>query len=195
MRSRSSDHREVLLLKAHTAAGSPRSPLFTKAIDRGDLHAAAAHLIAVADSDPPDPSFWRAMATAVRNLQMDELGRLCHLRAYEAAHGWVEASLTLTDTHRGGRARPVFTDYRPDWDIGNRTETGQLTINGAPITLEDADKLAPGETGIVRLHPFHRPAWTNVEPDMIIAMHEGARVVGTAVVLTVTLQTVAMEKG
>lgn len=47
---------------------------------------------------------------------------------------------------------------------------------------------ALGGTGLVRLHPLWREAWTKVQPGAEIAMHEGGRVVGNAVMLRVTLR-------
>jgi hypothetical protein len=86
-----------------------------------------------------------------------------------------------------GRKGPIFTDYRPDWNIGNRTEAGTMELDGAPVTLEDCASLAPGESGTVRLHPLWRDAWMDVRPGAQIDMHEGSRVVGTAIVMRVTL--------
>lgn len=119
---------------------------------------------------------------------MDDNTQFDRFRRYQAEHGFVEARLTLTATEDGGRIHPIYSDYRPDWNIGNRTEAGELEINGAPITLEGKGSLAPGETGVVRLHPLWRDAWMKLEPGACIAMHEGARVVGTAFVLRVTLR-------
>lgn len=121
-------------------------------------------------------------------MELGDKAKRCRLRIYEAKHGFVEARLTLTATENGGRTHPVFTDYRPDWNIGNRTESGEMEINGARITLEDAQSIPPGGTGLVRLHPLWRDAWTKVQPGAGIAMHEGSRVVGKAVVLRVTLR-------
>jgi hypothetical protein len=53
----------------------------------------------------------------------------------------VEARLTLTPTADGGRKHPVFTDYRPDWNIGNRAESGETEINGAPSGTESGTVL------------------------------------------------------
>ena len=46
----------------------------------------------------------------------------------------------------------------------------------------------PGGTGLVRLHPLLRDAWAKVQPDAEIAMHEGSRVICSAVVFRFNLR-------
>jgi hypothetical protein len=123
--------------------------------------------------------------TAYENMSHDDEAKRCHWRTLEAKHGFVEARLTLSATADGGRSEANFTDYRPDGNIGNRTASGAMESNGAPLTLEDAPSMPPGGTGVVRLHPFWRRAWRHVRPGDVIAVREGSRVVGSAVVLRV----------
>jgi hypothetical protein len=58
-------------------------------------------------------------------------------------------------------------------------------IAEAPITIEDAERVAPGETGFARLHPIYWDAWSSVQPGDRIPMLEGARIVGIAEVVEV----------
>ena len=180
---------EAHLRRAHESAGSPAIAEFQDYLDHNEL-GLAADVLADFGGQREDlaQEFWEAMKCAYENMELGDEAKRCRFRIYEAKYGFVEARLTLTATEAGGRTHPVFTDYRPDWNIGNRTENGDLEINGAPITLEDAQSIPPGGTGLVRLHPLWREAWTSVQPGAEIAMHEGSRVVGNAVVVRVTLR-------
>jgi hypothetical protein len=162
---------------------------FREYLDHNELQLAADVLVELGTEHGNRPrSFWEALGYACDNMGLPKRAVLCRFRIYEAEHGHVEARLTLRATAEGGRKGPIFTDYRPDWNVGNRTETGVMEINGAPVTLEDCASLAPGETGTVRLHPLWRDAWMRVRPGAQIDMHEGAKVVGTATVTRVTLR-------
>lgn len=180
---------EAHLRRAHEAAGSPVIVDFQDYLDHNEFELAADVLADFGDErEDLAQGFWEAPKYAYENMELGDKAKRCRFRIYEAEHGFVEARLTLTATEDGGRTHPVFTDYRRDWNIGNRTESGEMEINGAPITLEDAQSIPPGGTGLVRLHPLWREAWTDVRPGAGIAMHEGSRVVGNAVVLRVTLR-------
>jgi hypothetical protein len=72
---------------------------------------------------------------------------------YEAQHGFIRVRLMLLTPDEGGRSRPVFSDYRASWDIGNTYE-GQWTVNDAPLVFEDVEKLEPGEEALARIHPL-----------------------------------------
>ena len=63
-----------------------------------------------------------------------------------------------------------------------------MEINGARVSLEDAKSIAPGESGVVRLHPTLPEAWRKVQVGAEINMHEGPHVVGKARVLRVALR-------
>lgn len=180
---------EAHLHRAHESAGSPLLAEFHDYLVHNELELAADVLADFGDErEELSKAFWEALKYAYENMKLGDKAKRSRFRIYEAEHGFVEARLTLTATEDGGRLHPFFTDYRPDWNIGNRTESGELEINGAPITLEDTQSIPPGGTGLVRLHPLWREAWTKVQPGAEIAMHEGSRVVGNAIVLRVTLR-------
>lgn len=84
----------------------------------------------------------------------------------------------------GGRRRPIVSDYRPDWNVGN-TWLGAPTINGGPVFLEDRTELAPGAEGLARIAPLVPELWGRVAPGSVITMHEGSHVVGYATVLEI----------
>lgn len=166
--------------------------LLTSTVSRtGPLRPSKLHDHFGDERDNQSPAFWEALKYAYENLELHDKAKRCRFRIYEAEHGFIEVRLTLTPSESGGRARSVFTGYTPNWNIGHRTDSGEMEINGASITLEDAQSIPPGGTGLVRLHPLWQDAWTKVAPGMQIAMHEGARVVGRAVVLRV----MARQKG
>jgi translation elongation factor EF-Tu-like GTPase len=102
----------------------------------------------------------------------------------ERTHGYLRARLRLLTTAEGGRRSGVMRDYRPDWGLACDTP-GEVSMAGAPITVEGAERVEPGETAVVRLHPIFWDAWADVRPGTAITMLEGPRVVGTAVVLDV----------
>lgn len=179
---------EAHLCRAHESAGSPPLENFHGYLDHNELELAADVLADFGDERGDlSQAFWEALKDAYENMEREHRAVLCRFRIYEAKHGFVEARLTLVPAIDGGRTRTIFTSYRADWNIGNRTAFGGIEISGAPITLEDARSVPPGGTGLVRLHPLRREAWTSVQPGAEIAMHEGNRVVGNAVVLRVTL--------
>lgn len=103
-------------------------------------------------------------------------------RDYEEAHGFIRVRLYLVPTEEGGRSRPIWSDYRASWDIGGVYE-GDKTINDAPLTLEGAENLEPGQIGLARLHPIARQFWDHVQPGLEIYAYEGARLVGVAEVV------------
>ncbi len=180
---------EAHLRRAHESAGCPALVDFHDYLDHNELELAADVLADFGDErEGLARQFWEALELAYENMELGNKAKHCRFRIYEAEHGFVEARLSVTATEEGGRAHPVFTDYRPDWNIGNRTKSGEMEINGAPITIEDAQSIPPGGTGLVRLHPLWREAWADVRPGAELAMHEGSRVVGNAVVLRVTLR-------
>lgn len=182
----------LLRAKKHADGESPRT--FDEYLDHNELELAADVLFDLGDEreDLPEP-FWEALKYAYENMQLDDKAKLCRFRIYEAKYGFVEAQLTLKPTEAGGRSHPIFTDYRPDWDIGNRTDSGGPEFSGAAISLEDAQSISPGGSGRVRLRPTLRERWHNLKSGAEIAMHEGARVVGRAIVIRVMLRRVPSE--
>ncbi|HET9449632.1 MAG TPA: hypothetical protein VFO83_02055 [Aggregicoccus sp.] len=98
------------------------------------------------------------------------------------------ARLRLLTTEEGGRKGPIASDYRPDWNIGNRHE-GRLELNGGRVFLEDREWLHPGEESVVRVEPLVSDRWMHVTPGMQMAMHEGSHICGVATVL----ETIALE--
>jgi hypothetical protein len=101
---------------------------------------------------------------------------------YEDAHGYIRVRLYLIPAEEGGRNVPIWSDYRCSWDIGAQYE-GKKTINDAPLTLEDVEKLEPGQIGFARLHPIARQFWDHVQPGLAIYAYEGSRLVGVAEVV------------
>ncbi len=178
------------LLRAHQSAEAPPIDDFHEYLAHNELELAADVLTEFGDADETlPPGFWEALTDAYANMGLDRKAARCQLRTFEAKHGFVEARLTLVHTDAGGRLHPISDDYRPDWNIGNRTTSGdKQELNGARVTLEDARVIPPGGTGCVRLHPLLPEAWTALKPGTEIAMHEGSRVVGHAVVLRITLR-------
>ena len=112
--------------------------------------------------------------------------RVTHVdyRDHERRFGYVRAKLRLVTPEAGGLTQGVWDDYRPNWGVGERL-SGDALIAGAPITVEGTDSIAPGETGMVRLHPMYWDAWSDVLPGQSIPMLEGSRIVGVAQVLEV----------
>ncbi|HEY4179503.1 MAG TPA: DUF5063 domain-containing protein [Kofleriaceae bacterium] len=92
--------------------------------------------------------------------------------------------LRLLAAGEGGRSKPIFSGYRPDWDLGN-SWLGQPTINGGQVFLEDRDELAPGAEGLARIEPIASELWGRVRVGSVIAMREGKPVVGYAAVLEI----------
>lgn len=182
---------------ARTTAFLLRAVSFTQNLDlsryreyleHNELELAADELEAAGDQHGRLPrDFWTHLRYAYEEMDLKDRAKLCWFRMREAEEGYVEARLTLLDTSQGGRSSPAFIDYRPDWDIGNRTETGDRTINGAAITIEDGPSIQPAGTGTVRLHPTCPEAWRHLHVGAEINMHEGSRVLGKAIVLRVSL--------
>lgn len=179
---------EEHLERARALAGGQGPASFREHLERQDLARAADVLAEHGKEHDASRAFWEALQRAYENLQRADEATVCRLRIYEAEHGFVEAQLTLTPPEAGGRSRPVLDDYRPGWSIGNHTASGEAVITAAAVTLEDARSISPGGSGRVRLHPLWREAWKDLQPGAEITMHEGARVVGRAVVLRVTLR-------
>lgn len=151
-------------------------------LDHNELELAMDELALLSDQFPAPPAFWEALRAAAANMGLADRERDLDWRLSEAKWGYLRVELRLLPTSEDGRKTPFRSGYRPDWDIGNSYE-GRSTINGAPVTIEDRPSLLPGETGVVRLHPLVPELWTHVRPGARLALHEGARVLGTGTVL------------
>jgi hypothetical protein len=176
------------LLRAASVAGAQHLETFEGYLDHNELALAADVLEDLGNErgDLPRP-FWEALASAYENMQEGASVTRCRFRIQEIEHGFVEAQLTLSPTSAGGRSTPILTDYRPDWNLGTRTASGEPLLTGATVALEDARAIAPGGSGLVRLHPRLPEAWHALQPGAEIAIQEGSRIVGKAIVLHVTL--------
>jgi hypothetical protein len=158
---------------------------FDELLDENELQLAADTLRDRGlEHDDLSRPFWDALQRGYENMALNADATRCRFRALEAERGFVEARLTLN----AGRKTGIFTDYRPDWNLGHGSAAGTLELTGARVTLEDCQTLNPGETGVVRLHPIRPEAWGHTRPGDRIDMHEGARIVGTATVLRVALK-------
>lgn len=178
------------LLRAASVAGAQHLEVFEEYLGENELQLAADVLDDLGNErgDLPRP-FWEALASAYEAMQLEASATRCRFRIQEATHGFVEAQLTLTPTSAGGRSTPILTDYRPDWHLGTCSASGEPVLTGATVALEDARSIAPGGSGLVRLHPRFSEAWRALQPGAEITMHEGSRMVGQATVLRVTLMT------
>lgn len=83
--------------------------------------------------------------------------------------------IELVPTDRGGRRRPVRDGYRASLSFGRRRRGVEPVVHDAVLVLEDADSLAPGETGVARAWLFDDPprrlddVFTLLENDRIVA--------------------------
>lgn len=101
----------------------------------------------------------------------------------ELERGYIRAELRVLG--QPGRQSGVTNGSRWEWDLGNTSADGNFTTDGGEIALEDRDRLKPGETAVVRIHPVAPELWTLVHPGMVINAHQGPRIVAIARVLEV----------
>jgi hypothetical protein len=113
-------------------------------------------------------------------------GDIDRLQAHEDDHGYVRAFLALARTQDGGRRAWIASGYRSCWDVSRAGD--QSLLADAPLLIEEAGPLDPGQSAIVRLHPLSREYWADVAPGMVLGMFEGSRRVGEATVLDVSLR-------
>ncbi|MFF7988796.1 hypothetical protein ACFZDG_03250 [Kitasatospora xanthocidica] len=139
------------------------------------------------DVHPLSLGFWESLATAAEQMQLKNSAAWCHWRCYETRNGIIRADLTLRPAGESRRQTPFSGAgaLRPMWNIGNRTPTGEPTLNIARIWVESTPFLGPGERASVRLAPLDPSQWRHLQPGRTIAMHEDQTVAGTAVVLEV----------
>lgn len=97
---------------------------------------------------------------------------------------YVRARLRVVTVEAGGPESGVASGTRPNWGIGQRL-SGDGLLGRAPIVVEDADWIAPGATGVVRVHPAEWDAWADVRPGDRIPMLQGPRIVGVAEVIEI----------
>jgi len=102
-----------------------------------------------------------------------------------------EAQLTLLPTEHGGRIAPIRSGYMPNWWLP-RDDGRELA--SAAIELVGLEELAPGATGIVRIHPFAPEIWQHIEEGCELEMTEGPRrTVGNATVTRVVTTATAVR--
>jgi hypothetical protein len=92
---------------------------------------------------------------------------------------YVEARLTLRPTADGGRRADIHPGYRAHWWVHH--PNGECTHHDGPLDLIGMDRLAPGETGDVRILPVAPAFWEDLEIGSTLEMWEGG-IVGTATV-------------
>jgi hypothetical protein len=93
--------------------------------------------------------------------------------------------LRLLPTDLGGHKGPIFSDYRPSWDLKN-TWHGQPTLNDGRVLLDGIDELAPGAEGPAVIEPLVEAFWGAVDVGAVLPMQEGSRIVGHATVTALT---------
>jgi SAM-dependent methyltransferase len=102
----------------------------------------------------------------------------------EPEAGYVRAQLRVVAVDAGGPPTGVASGSRPNWGVGQRL-SGDGLLGRAVVTVEAGDRIAPGETGVVRVHPSGWEAWSDVRPGERIPMLEGPRIVAVAEVIEV----------
>jgi hypothetical protein len=98
--------------------------------------------------------------------------------------GHIRARLRVVAADDGGPPDGVTDGHRPNWGVGQRL-SGDGLLARALLTIEGAERIVPGETGLVRIHPTSWEAWADVRPGEKIPMLEGPRIVGVAEVVEV----------
>jgi hypothetical protein len=112
---------------------------------------------------------------------MDEREAERWLRS-ERERGFIRARLRLLTTEEGGRRTPIVSGYRSCWSFPNELTND---MHDGPLTIEEASNLGLGEEATVRLHPLSPEYWPRIGPGRKLGMHEGAKLVGTAIVVEV----------
>ncbi|GAB2838624.1 hypothetical protein GCM10027074_01180 [Streptomyces deserti] len=149
-------------------------------------------LMEFGDAHPVPEAFWALLEEAARQMRLEYSAQWCSWRAWEVRHGTVRARLSLLRTQEDGRRTALAGQgqLRPAWDIGRRTPGGELELYVAPLWVEGAAWLAPGESATVRLAPLSPDRRRHLAPGDEVTMHEGRPPVGTATILEVTPPTV-----
>jgi len=93
--------------------------------------------------------------------------------------------LELVPTDRGGRRQPLRDGDRASLSFGRRRRAdAEPVVHDAALVLEDADALAPGETGVARawvVLPDELPR--RLAPGTVFTLLEGDRIVARAELL------------
>jgi choline dehydrogenase-like flavoprotein len=97
---------------------------------------------------------------------------------------YVRARLRVVAVEAGGPSEGVADRSQPNWGIGQRL-SGDGLLGRAPITVEGAALIAPGATGVIRVHPADWDAWAEVRPGDTIPMLDGPRIVAVAEVIEI----------
>ncbi|MFI1202738.1 hypothetical protein ACH4VR_25400 [Streptomyces sp. NPDC020883] len=123
------------------------------------------------DVHPLPLSFWETLATAAEQMQLKNSAAWCHWRCYETRNGIIRADLSLRPASESRRQTPFSGAgvLRPMWNIGNRTPTGEPTLNIASLWVEATPVLGPGERASVRLAPLGPSQWRHLRPGQTIA--------------------------
>jgi hypothetical protein len=180
---------ESHIRRAHQAVGTPAIEFFHGFLERNEFELAADVLVDFgAHSEELPVAFWDALQSAYATMKLPNKATHCSFRRYQTKYGFVEAHLIRCAVGDGGTASTITTGYCPNWNIGRRVESGEVELNSAYISIECGPSIAAGGTGLVRLHPLKSELWTHVLPGAELIMHEGARVVGKAIVQRVALR-------
>lgn len=160
-------------------------------LEDGAVLEAGRELVRQGDRSTGGPrEFWEELRLVFDRLGERHETALCRFRGVALDRGYIEALLEAG----AARTRPIFTDYRPDWNLGSVGGDSDIWLCGARISLEDASQLEPGSSARVRLFPTALGSWVDLPIGVRIDMHEGARVLGSAVVLEVRLLWPETEK-
>jgi elongation factor Tu len=177
----------------HTIEG--RGTVVTGRVQRGILaKGASVEIVGLQDADVRSreivvtgiQAFHRDQAEAragesvgllLRGVKRDEVqrGQVITLPGSVKPHAEGVAELYILGTDEGGRHKPFYSGYRPQFFFGTTDVTGTLQVGeqGAP----------PG--GQVRV-VFVLDRAVGVEPGMRFAIREGGRTVGAGIVTSVT---------
>jgi hypothetical protein len=180
---------ESHIRRAHEVVGTPAIEAFHGFLEHNEFELAADALVDFgAHTEELPVAFWDALQSAYATMKVDNKATYCRLRSHQTKYGFVEARLMRRAVGDGGTASTITTGYCPNWNIGRRVESGEVELNSAYISIECGPSIAAGGAGLVRLHPWQSELWTHVLPGAELIMHEGARVVGKAIVQRVALR-------
>ena len=98
----------------------------------------------------------------------------------------VYVRLHLFSSEQGGRQQEIRTGYRPSFWFGEYIND-QRAYYDAHLFLTEVQHLAPGEEAHATIRPHSPEYWGDVKPGMILHVCEGPRLIGNAVVESITL--------